>query len=59
MSEQKLYQLKNKTGTKMDMNYVVNRNQVLKNFKTLISYRDSSDSVKNKYYKLKYSIHLY
>lgn len=35
----------------MDTNYVINRNQVLKNFKTLISYRNSSDKTKSEYYE--------
>lgn len=35
----------------MDTNYVINRNQVKKNFRILISYRNSSAKDKSKYYK--------
>ncbi|MBS4035859.1 MAG: DUF3883 domain-containing protein [Ignavibacterium sp.] len=53
MSKQKLYKLKNKNGVKMDENYVVNQPQVLKNFKTLISYRNNRKNRLAEYYKHK------
>lgn len=53
MIKQKLYRLKKKSGVVMDSSYVSDRNQVVKNFKTLIFYRDNVKDHLTEYYKHK------